>query len=67
MVTSDGLPPVLPKQAETVVLPKNPPIAWFRPFINCPEDEVRLAWEAFLRIAEKLAAMTLRPTLKWSA
>jgi hypothetical protein len=39
---------------DTVELPKEPPEAWFRPFIMCPADEVLIAWQAFLKIAERM-------------
>jgi hypothetical protein len=45
----------IPRSIEdTVELPKMPPEAWFRPFIMCPADEVLLAWQAFLKIAERM-------------
>lgn len=39
---------------DVVTLPKEPPEAWFRPFIMCPADEVLIAWQAFLKIAQTM-------------
>lgn len=50
-----------------VMVPKAPTDAMLRPFMDCPDDELRLAWEAMLRIVLSTVPVVEIPPVRGSS